>query len=164
MTLSNNRTLTFSENTSVSNDEPSFYIKQLNVPNNASLRFAFNPGAKADGTGYKIHLYVESLAGGTINGNQLYNMTNAPHQLVIHYIGSTAMTLNGTASMRAELIAPFASIGLSGNFSYYGCIQALGLSGGGSSLFRYDEACGGSPVQPENDLSFSITKISHRYR
>jgi hypothetical protein len=143
VTLSNNRILTLSS-TGPGN---AYFIRTLNIPNNARLNIAPSP---ASGT---VYLYVESMAGGTFNGNQVYNANNRPSQFRIYYLGTQNITMNGTAVINSAMVAPYAGVTVQGNFTYSGGILAESLTFTGSGALHYDESLGGSEI---NDLNFRL--------
>ena len=136
VTLSNNRVLTLSS-TGVNN---AYFINTLTIPNNAQLNIAPSP---ASGT---VYLYVMNMNGGSFNGNQVFNVNNKPSQLRIYYLGNTAITMNGNAAMNASLVAPYAPVSVSGNFTYSGGILATSLTITGSGALHYDESLGGQTL------------------
>lgn len=152
ITISNNRTLTLTDTT-----EP-YYIRSINYNgNNAALAFGSIP------EGQRVTLYTEALnSNNHINGNKLFNMDNAPHQVLINYLGTETLRFNGTAQMNAVVVAPYASIIVNGNFNFYGGIWAKDLTVSGNATISYDEALGGASVV--NDLNFAVRKTSQRYR
>lgn len=148
VSLGNNKNLT------LTSTNYAYYIDTLDIPNNGQLRFAPNP---ATGT---INLYVRSISGNTLNGNQAYNLNNKPYQLRIHYLGTNNLTLNGTADMNAFLIAPYANVTIQGNFVYQGGIKALGVTLTGSGKLHYDES---GDITTISDITFKTRNIMEVY-
>jgi hypothetical protein len=116
----------------------------------------------------KVTIYTDSFSGGELNGNQLFNINNAPRNLVIKITSNQSFTLNGTADMNARFIAPASYVVLDGNFSYHGAIEASQLYISGNSRFNYDEGiditADNPPVPMLSDMKFSLKKASQRYR
>lgn len=152
ITINNNRVLTISGTTAP------YYIRTLNFQGaQGNIAFGNIPA------GQKVRIFVEvPNSNYTLNGNRLINTTNAPHQVEITYIGTNGFTLNGTSQIRANIIAPRAPVTVSGNFNYYGGIQAQSLLINGNARLYYDEALGTTPVL--SDLHFAMRKTSQRYR
>ena len=142
----------------LSDTENPYYIRTLNFTANFAKFDIKNVPA-----GKQVVVYVEKIANDHINGNQFYNSSYAPHMLKINYIGTTALTLNGTADINCQLVAPNIGVTLNGNFNFYGGIIAQSISMIGTATMHYDEAIGpSSPVV--TGLNFSLRKASQRYR
>lgn len=152
ITINNNRILTLSD------FAHPYYIKSINFQGaQGNLAFGTIPTAE------KVQIYVEQPENNyTLNGNRLINTVNAPHQVEIIYTGTSTLTLNGTSQISANIIAPFATVNVLGNFNFYGGIQALTLSVTGNARLFYDEALGGPPVV--SDLHYALKKTGQRYR
>lgn len=110
-----------------------------------------------------VDLHVEEVSGGHINGQQTANLSMAPQQLRFILTGIYSLTLNGTAEMRAHVYAPRAAISLSGNFAFYGKINALSMNSTGTADIYSDEVNTGGP-QSSADLNLRVTKVTQRYR
>jgi hypothetical protein len=152
VTVNSNKTMT------LNTTSYGYYIDTFNIANNGVVRF--NPGT---GT---INLYVKKFTGDKFNGNQVINMNssgtmNKPYQLRIHYLGTSALTLNGTADMNAFLVAPYASVTVQGSFVYSGGIKALDLTMTGSGDVHYDES---GDINTLSDVQFTPRNISEYYR
>jgi len=133
-----------------------YYIKELDLHNNAVMYI------EPDTAGKYVELYVETITGGKINGNQSVNMTGAPTDFRLIYLGADALDLNGTADMRVALVAPNATVTVSGTFEYYGALLAQQLYLTGNGGVHYDEALGGSG--PVNDVQFRLKELVQYYR
>lgn len=133
----------------------SYFIDTFDIANNAVLNFSPDPGTAT------INLYVRKFVGDKFNGNQLFNVNNKPYQLRIHYLGTDALTMDGTAAINAFLVAPYASVTISGNFTYQGGIKALQLYATGSGNLHYDES---GDVATISDVTHRLRNVSERYR
>lgn len=152
VSIGSNRTLTL-----VDTENP-YFIKTLNYTgNNSSLNFIDIPVDE------DIELYIETVDNNHINGNRLFAMNNAPHQVRLYYIGTNPLILNGTAQMNAVVESSYAPVTVSGNFNFYGAIRAPHLLVQGNARINYDEALG-AVVPVLNDMNFSLKKSSQRYR
>lgn len=149
VTIGNNKVLTLTTTTYP------YFFKTLTIPNNGRINFAPSPAA---GT---INIYVEKFTGDNFNGNQVYNINNKPYQLRIHYLGTAALTMNGTADMNAFLVAPYAGVTVSGNFTYQGGIKATSLYMTGSGNIHYDES---GDVQTISDTTYRIRNQEENYK
>lgn len=149
VTIGNNKVVTLN-----STSYP-YFIDTLDVSNTGRINFAPNPSS---GT---INLYVRNIVGDKFNGNQVFNVNNKPYQLRLHYLGTNALTLNGTADMNAFMIAPYASVSVQGNFVYQGGIKALDLTFTGSGSIRYDES---GDITTLQDISYKLRNIGEVYR
>lgn len=134
-----------------------YYIRTLDFRTNFAK---FNIGNVPEGE--KVTIYVEKISNDAINGNQFYNVVNAPHQLIINYIGIDPIRLNGTSDINTVLVAPNSNVEVNGNFNYYGGIYTNQLKVLGHARFNYDEALGAMPVL--SDMNFALKKASQRYR
>ena len=143
--INSNRTLTLT-----STNYP-YFIKTLSFQNssNARLNIAPNPP-----TGI-VTLFVESFSGGTVNGN------NRPSQFKIYYLGSSPLTLNGTAAMSAAIVAPNGGVNVQGNFEFKGGIMATFLNWTGSGKVHYDESLGGTVLTGQ---TFRLRGMIQYYR
>ena len=153
VTIPSNKTINFA-----TADKP-YYIKNLVPQNNSNSKITFT----TVGPGHKYILYVDNLANGAINGNQLVATNLAPNQLEIYITKGGTLILNGTASMngvitgREDLLIKHA-----GNFPFYGAYRAGTVKVIGNATLGYDEALGSAPAL--TDISFSLYKASQRYR
>jgi hypothetical protein len=127
-----------------------YFIRSLSFANNSNSRLNLSP----DSAGGTISLYVETIAGDAVNGNQMFNVNNRPSQFKLYYLGTADLTLNGTADMNVAIVAPYANVVVSGNFSFSGGIIAKGLRFTGSGNVHYDESLGGQ----------SLTDVTYRLR
>lgn len=152
ISIANKKIVTFS------NYDNPYYIRMIDFAGaQGNIAFGNIPTDK------KVTIYVEvPSANYHLNGNRLINTVNAPHQVEIIYTGSTALTLNGTSEMSANIIAPNAQVNVLGNFNYYGGIQALALDVTGNARLFYDEKLGGNPVV--SDMHYALKKTGQRYR
>lgn len=160
VSISNNRTLT------LNNVTTPFYFRNI-IQNGNNARVGFpniraTHGTNADGSDKAVTIYLQQWGNNNVNGNQFTNPNNAPHQVVFNYYGTNALTFNGTADINAFVVAPNASVTVSGNFNFYGGIRALSLLINGNARVNYDEAGGLSPGI--SDMSFALKKASQRYR
>lgn len=128
-----------------------FYIKTLDIANNATVLFD-------DNNGKQITLYVESIVGNSYNGNQIGGLKSTspitmipPNMLKVNYWGTAPLTLNGNAMMNSFLVAPTAGVTVSGNFTYNGGIMAKSLVASGAGALHYDET-GGNAVNIDMQL------------
>ena len=151
VTINPGVTLTFNDTSNP------YHIRYIDFDGNAEAHFDIGNGTD------KITLNVEKFnSNDRFNGNQIFNLNNAPHQLELNYTGTAQLTLNGTASMHVFLTAPFAPVVVEGNFTYFGGIRALSLESNGNSRLAYDEA--GGTITPVTDIAFSLGKASQRFR
>ncbi len=153
--------ITVGSNKSVILNTPNvpYYIKTLTLQNNSNSKLKF----ATVGPGNKYILYVDSFAGGQVNGNQLVATNLAPNQLEIHLTKAGTMTLNGTAVMNGVFIGNLDhTIKHLGNFRFYGALRSNAVQVTGNATLGYDEALGGSPGL--TDINFTLYKASQRYR
>jgi hypothetical protein len=157
-TVGNNRTVT------LSTTNYSYYIDTLDIPNNATLRFLPSP---SNGT---INLYVRKFVGDKFNGNQVISHVDAngdgnpdyrPYQVRIHYLGTDALVLNGSARMGAFLVAPYADVSVQGTFDYYGGMLAKSLTATGTGGMHYDES---GNITTLSDIQYRIRNVGQYYR
>lgn len=115
------------------------------------------------GPGSKYTLYVNSLAGGSINGNQWVATNLAPNQLEINITADGTLTLNGTATINGVINhTNNSTVVLNGNFQFFGAVRSNAISVQGNAVFNYDEGIGtGGGL---SDIQFSLYKASQRYR
>ena len=115
------------------------------------------------GPGHKYTLYVDNLANGSINGNQLVATNLAPHQLEIFITTNQSLTLNGTAAMNAIIVGGESALFKHlGNFTFSGALRAGAVQITGNAVMGYDEDLGTTPVL--SDINFTLYKASQRYR
>lgn len=173
ITVENQKTLTLTEG--------KYYVKSL-LMNGGKPKLQINPSAAAANYNhenyipytatenpYDVELFVETFTDGHINGKEVVNSNFAPHLFKIIYTGSSSITLNGTADMKAHLFAPNAHIGFVGNFEYYGGVNAKSISSSGTAdLYSDDVAIMTGTTAPvlvgNDDVNFRITKVLQRYR
>jgi hypothetical protein len=149
VTIANNRVVT------LTSTEYPYFIDTLNIANTGRLNFApSNP----TGT---ITLYVRTVVGDRLNGNQLFNTNNKPYQLRLNYLGSNTLTLNGTAAMSSFIVAPYAPISVQGNFTFSGGIRATSLTFTGNGAIHYDES---GDITTLKDVTYSLRNTTQRYR
>lgn len=149
VTVNNNKVLTLTSTTN------SYFIDTLNIANNSVV--AFNP-SPATAT---INLYVRTITGDKFNGNQIFNTSNKPYQLRLHYLGTNPLTLNGTSQMNAFIVAPYAPVTVSGNFTYQGGIKATSLYATGSGALHYDES---GDITTISDMTYRIKSLQQYIR
>ncbi len=149
VTISNNRVVTLT-----SSDYP-YFIDVLDISNTGRLNFAPSP---ATGT---ITLYVRTITGNTLNGNQVFNVNNKPYQLRLNYLGTERLRLNGTAAMNAFIVAPSAPIDVLGNFVFRGGIKATALTFTGNGSLHYDES---GDITTLKGVSYQIRNVTQFYR
>lgn len=149
--IDNDKTLT------LSNYEDPYYIRTLDFRSNFA-KFALG----SIPPGEVVTVFVETISNNHINGNLFYNPNNAPHQLVINYIGLNAISLDGTADINAVVVAPNSTVTVNGNFNFYGGIYTTQLTILGRARINWDEGIGGIPVL--SDMNFALRKASQRYR
>jgi hypothetical protein len=106
-------------------------------------------------------MYIRKISGDSLNGNQLFNVNNKPYQLRLHYLGSSTLQLNGTASMSAFIVAPSAPIEVLGNFVFKGGIKATSLSFTGNGSLHYDES---GDITTLTGISYEIRNLTQFYR
>lgn len=156
VTIDNNSTLTLTDK-----DNP-YRFKTLVFQNNSNSRLALvNMVA-----GEKVTIYADDFAGGSVNGNQLFNTNNSPQNLLVNITGTADVLLNGTAVIQAHIVAPLVAMTLNGNFNFHGAIEASSMNVLGNSKFNYDENIILEGVSPPelSDIAFTIKKASQRYR
>lgn len=151
VTVNTNRTLTLSSTTYP------YYIKTLTLTNNSNSRLQIQP-SPANGT---VTLYVETITGNSINGNQSINTSNRPSQFRLYYLGASSLTLNGNANMNVAIVAPNAGISVLGNFDFHGGIMATDLTFQGAGKLHYDESLGGSSL---NDVTYRLKNEGQFYQ
>ena len=152
VSINNNQTLTLSDTSNP------YYIRNLDYSgNNSEL-------AVADiALDEEVEIYVEIVNNDHFNGNRLFNMNNAPHQVRLYYTGDNELKLNGTAQMNLVVESSYAAVDVQGNFNFYGAIRAPQLEINGNARVNYDENLNDTtPVLV--DMNFSLKKSSQRYR
>jgi hypothetical protein len=152
VTIRSNRTLT------LSSDHYPYYIQTLTLQNSSNSKLNISPDT-ANGT---VELWVNSITGNSINGNQSINSGGRPGNFKLVYLGSDALTLNGTADMKAQIIAPNAEVVISGNFDFYGSVVAKKLSVTGSGSIHYDESLAGPPIL--SNVQYRLAEMVQIYR
>ncbi|HMO18999.1 MAG TPA: hypothetical protein PKA63_07790 [Oligoflexia bacterium] len=139
-------------------DKP-YYIKNLLPQNNSNSRIHFDTVTPDK----KYQLYIDNLANGSINGNQLVGTNLAPHQLEIYITAGGLLRLNGTAALHGIITGNVGhTIELLGNFSFYGALRSNTVQVNGNAVLGYDEDLGGEPVL--TDINYTLYKASQRYR
>lgn len=126
-----------------------YFFNTLTFQNNSNSKLNISP----DTSGGLVSLYVYTITGGAVNGNQLFNINNRPSQFKIYYLGTQDLTLNGTADMNVSLVAPYANVTVSGNFAFSGGIIAKSLQFTGSGKVHYDESLGGQTL---SDMTYRL--------
>lgn len=149
ITVNNNKVLTLTSTTN------SYFIDTFNIANNSVVAFSPSPNT---GT---INLYVRNFSGNSFNGNQIFNSSNKPYQLRIHYLGTNALTMNGTAQMNAFVVAPYAPVTVSGNFTFQGGIKATSLALTGSGAIHYDES---GDITTISDVMYRVKNFEEYFR
>jgi hypothetical protein len=152
VTVGSNESLTLDDTTNP------YFFKTLKLQNNSNskLKFADIP------PGETITVYIDRFDGDKFNGNQFYNPNNAPHQVKIYIMGNNALTMNGTAAIYADIVAPAVDVTLSGNFNFYGGIKSKTITMSGNARINGDEEISGATAA--TDMTFSIRKASQRFR
>lgn len=149
VTISNNRVVT------LTSTQYPYFIDTLTIANNGRLNFA---PLNSTGT---ITLYVRNIVGDRFNGNQVYNINNKPYQLRLNYLGTNALTLNGTAAMSSFIVAPYAPVAVQGNFTFNGGIKATSLTFTGSGSIHFDES---GDITTLKDVTYTLRNTTQRYR
>ena len=136
-----------------------YFIKTLDLQNNSNSVISIVP----DTSGGIVELYVETIIGNKLNGNQTLNpLPNTPIQFQLYYLGTNDLTLDGNADMQAALVAPNAAVTVSGNFDYHGALLASELTLSGSGGIHYDESLGGSGRV--SDTQYQLLEMIQKYR
>jgi len=133
-----------------------YYIKRLDLANNATLLFQPDNAAKP------IQIYVEEIVGNRFNGTQYLNSAGTPKNLMIYYLGTTDLILNGSAAIQAGFVAPKAGVTVQGSFEFYGALLAKRLTLTGSGKIHYDESLAGQGSI--SDMQYKLHDFSQRYR
>jgi hypothetical protein len=152
LTVNNNTTVTLSATNSP------YFFKTIDLKNSSNSRLNIQPNPA---TG-KVEVYVETIVGNAINGNQAFNANNTPGQFSLYYLGTNALTFNGNAQFRGTIVAPKARVNVSGSFEYYGALLAKELALNGAGNVHYDESLSGNGKV--SDIQFKIVEIGQRYR
>ncbi len=135
-----------------------YYFKTLTIDGGnpqTQLKIAPSPSS---GT---IQLYLQTITGNIINGNQTVNPAYTPSQFRIYYLGTNDLKLNGNANMAFAMVAPYANVELLGNGDFYGGIMAKSLIFNGSASITYDETLGGTAL---NDLTLRLRNTEEGYK
>lgn len=135
-----------------------YYIETLELKNNSNSKLNINPGV----AGGVIEIYVNKIIGDAINGNQAINSTGKATQFKMYYLGTSTLTLNGSAEMKVAIVAPNAEVQVTGSFEYYGALLAKRLLMTGSGGVHYDESLGGSG--PIVDTQYRMKELVEFYR
>jgi hypothetical protein len=135
-----------------------YYIRTLDIANNGNIKFV------PDNPSKPIQLYVQTIVGNALNGNMVINGAagQTPKNVMIYYLGTAALTLNGTASIQAGIVAPKAAVTVSGAFDYFGALLAKRLTLTGSGKVHYDESLGGNGAI--SDMQYKVYDFSQRFR
>jgi hypothetical protein len=149
LTIGNNRVVT------LTSTQYPYFIDTLDISNTGRLNFA---PSTPTGT---ITLYVRKIINDRFNGNQIFNINNKPYQLRVNYLGNDPLLLNGTAAMNSFVVAPYAPITISGNFTFSGGIKATSLVGSGSGSLHYDES---GDITTLKDVSYTLRSVTQHYR
>ena len=141
-------------------DIKAYYFKDLNlVGNNAKIALENLESNKY------VMIFTETMGNNHINGNQYYNPRNAPHQLVLNWLSTADVILDGTASFNVFIVAPKANVRTLGNFIFYGGIAAKTLVFSGDDRPNADETGIQIPAAPVlTDMNYTLKKASQRYR
>lgn len=135
-----------------------YYIKTLELKNSSNSRLDVNP----DDVSKYVQLYIQTLVGNKINGNQTVNATGRPYNFRLYYLGTTELVLNGTATMNVALVSPKAAVSVTGTFDYSGALLAKQLLLNGSGQIHYDESLGGNGDM--YDSQYRLTELIQKYR
>ncbi len=135
-----------------------YFIKTLELKNNSNSVIDVQP----DSATGAVVVYVETIVGDKINGNQAFNTSGRPVQFHLFYLGTNPLTLNGNAAMNVALVAPAAAVTVSGSFEYSGALLAHELYLTGSGGVHYDESLGG--LGPAIDTQYRLRELVQHYR
>lgn len=152
VTISTNSQLTLT-----STNAP-YYFRTLTFQNNSNSQLNVQPSSASG----KVEVYVQTITGNALNGNQMINANGRPSRFTLNYLGANALTLNGTAAMNVALVSPNAAVTVSGNFSYSGALLAKELYLTGSGGIHYDEDLKGTG--PVVDIQYRLSEIVQHYR
>jgi hypothetical protein len=133
-----------------------YYIKKFDLANNGQLRFQPDNPAKP------IQIYVEQIVGNKFNGTQYLNQGGKPQNLMIYYLGTTDLVLNGNAAIMAGFVAPKAGVTVQGSFEYHGALLARRLTLTGAGKIHYDESLSG--MGAITDMQYRLHDFSQYYR
>lgn len=152
VTINNKGSLTLVTTTSP------YYFKTLTVSGgNPLTQLKVNPSPSSA----NVQLYVQTITGNIINGNQTVNASARPSQLRFYYLGNADLTVNGNSPVSMAMVAPYANVTLSGNSNYNGGVLARGLTMTGSGNVVYDESLGGTSL---TDVTYKLRELEEYYR
>ena len=135
-----------------------YYFKTLTVSGgNAQTQLKIAP---LPNTG-TVELYVQTITGDNVNGNQTINPSYRPSQFRIYYLGTNDLKLNGNSPMALALVAPYANVEVLGNADFKGGIIAKGLKLSGSATIVYDETLGGTTL---SDMNLRFRGLEEGYK
>lgn len=135
-----------------------YWIRTLNISGGnpqTQLRVVPSP---ASGT---VRLFLKTVVGDSLNGNQAVNPTSRPSQFRLYYLGSNDLTINGNSSVGMALVAPNAGVTVSGSADFNGGIMATHLTLTGSANVYYDETLGGEFL---NNSNYKLRDLVQYYK
>ncbi|MBL7661563.1 hypothetical protein JNK13_02310 [bacterium] len=118
------------------NSDKSYFFQTLTLDPGGTIVIA--PPA-----GKKVHLYVSTITGNTINGSRINN-TAQPYRFMLHYMGASALTVQTDSVYAGHIIAPNASVTISGdNGDFYGSVAtAYTLTATGTNSYLHMDLSG----------------------
>ncbi len=151
ITIQNKGKLTLTTTTSP------YWFQSLDiVGGNAQTQLIVSP-SPAGGT---VRLYIDTVVGDHVNGNQAVNPNSRPSQFRLYYLGTNDLVLNGNSKMGMAVVAPNAGIIIQGSSDFNGGAIAQDLTLTGSANIYYDETLGGSTL---NDVYYKLRQAVEYY-
>ena len=152
VTINNKGKLTLQTTT-----QPYFFRTLTVVGGNAATQLKVAPSPNTA----TVRLYVETVTGNIINGNQTINPSYKPSQLRVYYLGAAELKLNGNSPLAMAVVAPYAVVDIQGNSNFHGGVIAKALKFTGSATIVYDESLGGTNL---NDLTLRLRNVEEGYK
>lgn len=130
--------VTIAANTTLTLDTTEFpyFFKTIVFDDAATSKIQASPSPTTE----PVTLYIESITGNTINGDQLNTTNDLPVDLQVYYLGSTDITIGGATAMHLAIASPNASVVTDGTFDFFGSLSAKSLSLQSTGNVHYDYA------------------------
>jgi len=110
-----------------------------------------------------IEVFFWALTNNILYDVQVDNTPLRPYQLRLFYMGTTAITLGGTAApLRAFVVAPFAQVTVAADTIIYGGVLADTLIVNSGAAIHYDSSMAGEGIV--EDMQYRIRQLTQVYR
>ena len=165
--------------TSLTSSEYPYFFKTLDL--GTAGRLEINP---THATGI-VEIYVEKFTGNLgpepcitcapvmaydneLNSQRFINMLGDPKRVIVHYLGTDDITLNGSLAHQMFLIAPYANVTVAASADYQGGLRATGVTFNSSAFslgtppgIHWDETAFHERLV---DVTYEIRKYGSYYR